>query len=103
MTQDLAARPTTDSDAPCVTPRTAPADAWIRPATRWVALLLGSAIVLYLCWLIVSPFVDVILWSVVLVVVFMPVPRRVAARVPSPSIAAAISCAAVILAILLPL
>src|SRR4051794_2524572 len=99
MTQDLATRPSPDPDAA----PTAPADAWIRPATRWVALLLISAVVLYLCWLIVSPFVDVILWSVVLVVVFGPVHRRIRERVRSSNGAAAISCVLVILAILLPL
>jgi predicted PurR-regulated permease PerM len=80
-----------------------PADEWTRPATRWLALLAATVIVLYLCWLMLAPFVDVLLWAVVLVVVFHPVHLRLAARVKSPSLAAGISCLIVIVTILLPL
>lgn len=76
---------------------------WTKPVTRWVALLVVTALVAYLCWLMLAPFVDVLMWAVVLVVAFYPVHRRVLAKVRSPGGAAALSCLIVILTLLLPL
>ena len=39
---------------------------------RWLALLAITLIAIYLCWLIVLPFLDVITWSVVLAVMLYP-------------------------------
>ncbi len=60
------------------------------------------AIALYLCWLMVQPFVNVILWASVLAVVFYPLHRRIRDRVGSPSGAAALSTLLVVFLILLP-
>ena len=60
------------------------------------------AIALYLCWLMVQPFVKVILWAVVLAVVFYPLHRRIRARIGSPSGASIVSTLLVIVLILLP-
>lgn len=73
------------------------------PIARWVALAVVTAVVAYLCWLIVAPFLDVILWAVVLVVAFQPLHRRVRARVKSPVRAAAVSTLLVLVTILVPL
>ena len=78
-------------------------DWWARPVARWVALLVVSGVVAYLLWLMLAPFVDVVMWAVVLVVVFQPVHRRLVARTRSPSTAAVLSCLLVIVVILLPL
>jgi predicted PurR-regulated permease PerM len=67
-----------------------------------VTLLLVLAFALYVCWLMVQPFLNVILWAAVLAVVFYPLHRRIRSRVPSPSGAAAISTLAVIVLILAP-
>jgi predicted PurR-regulated permease PerM len=72
-------------------------------ATRWVALVVVTAAVAYLCWLIVAPFLDVIMWAVVLVVAFQPLHRRVQARVKSPARAAVVSTLLVLVTILVPL
>src|ERR1044072_7017685 len=70
---------------------------------RWVGLLVAAVIALYLCWKMLEPFIEVLLWAVVLVIVFMPVHRRVRARVGSPGWSAMISCLLVVVVILVPL
>ena len=60
------------------------------------------ALALYLCWLMVQPFVNVVLWAAVLAVVFYPMHRRIQARVGSPSGAAALSTLLVIVLICFP-
>src|SRR5215213_3722951 len=70
---------------------------------RWVGLLLAALIALYLCWKMLEPFIEVLLWAVVLVIVFMPVHRRVRARVGSPGWSAMVSCLLVVVVILVPL
>ena len=80
------------------TPRGVP-----RFGARWIALLAATLIALYLCWLMVSPFIEVLLWAGVLVVVFFPIHQRILARVPNPNVAAALSCLLVAVTILGPL
>ena len=69
---------------------------------RWWVLLLVTAILLYLCWRMVQPFLNVILWATVLVILFYPVHRRLLRRIKNPSLAALVSCVLVILIILVP-
>jgi predicted PurR-regulated permease PerM len=70
---------------------------------RWVGLMAATVVALYLCWTMLQPFIEVLLWAVVLVIVFMPVHRRVRARVGSPGWSAMISCLLVVIVILVPL
>jgi predicted PurR-regulated permease PerM len=70
---------------------------------RWVGLLAATFVALYLCWAMLQPFIEVLLWAVVLVIVFMPVHRRVRARVGSPGWSAMVSCLLVVVVILVPL
>ncbi|HEX8501270.1 MAG TPA: AI-2E family transporter [Pyrinomonadaceae bacterium] len=70
---------------------------------RWVGLLAATLVALYLCWLMLQPFIEVVLWAVVLVIVFFPVHRRIRARVGSPGWSAVLSCLLVIVVILVPL
>ena len=67
-----------------------------------IALGVVLAIALYLCWQMVQPFTNVILWAVVLAVVFYPMHRRIRVRVRQPSGAAIISTVLVVVLILLP-
>jgi predicted PurR-regulated permease PerM len=69
---------------------------------RWWVLLLVTAVALYLCWLMVKPFMAVLMWAAVLVIVFYPIHRRLVERTKKPSLSALISCALVILTILVP-
>jgi predicted PurR-regulated permease PerM len=69
---------------------------------RSLGLLVIFAIAAYLCWLMLRPFVGVLMWAIVLVVVFYPVHRRLVAWTGTPGTAAALSTLLVILTILLP-
>jgi predicted PurR-regulated permease PerM len=70
---------------------------------RWIALLAATAACLYLCWLMILPFINVLAWATVLVVVFYPIHRRLVERTKRPATSALISCLLVIFVILLPL
>ena len=70
---------------------------------RWWTLLAVTAIAIYLCWLIMKPFVGVLLWAAVLVIVFYPVHRRLVTRTKKPALSALLSCVLVVLVILIPL
>jgi predicted PurR-regulated permease PerM len=70
---------------------------------RWFALLAVTALILYLCWLMLEPFVDVLMWAVVLVVTFFPLHRRILRRTGAPNTTAAISCVLVVVTIVVPL
>src|SRR5687768_2371393 len=73
-----------------------------RPTGRSLGLLVIFGIAAYLCWLVIQPFVGVLMWAIVLVVVFYPAHRRLAAWTGNPGTAAALSTLLVILTILLP-
>ena len=70
---------------------------------RWIAVLAVTAIALYLCWLMLRPFMSVLAWAGVLVVVFYPVHKRIAERTGRRSLSALISCLVVVLLVVLPL
>src|SRR5215207_5776378 len=70
---------------------------------RRLALLAATAIVLYLCWLMLEPFVDVLLWGAVLAMVSWPVNKRIRAKGRSANAAALITTALVMLVVLIPL
>src|SRR4029079_10971755 len=59
-------------------------------------------IALYVCWLMIQPFVNVLMWAAVLSVVFFPLHRRILDRTGKPSLAAILSTLLVVLLILLP-
>jgi predicted PurR-regulated permease PerM len=69
---------------------------------RWMALVVALLAALYLCWLMLQPFIDVLLWALVLAVVFMPVHRRILARLGSATTSAVLSTLLVVVTILVP-
>lgn len=73
-----------------------------RRQLRWWILIAVTAIALYLCWLMVKPFVGVLGWASVLVIVFYPIHRRLDQRLKREGLSALISCLLVILTILVP-
>lgn len=70
---------------------------------RWAILVGATALVIYLCARILVPFVNVIAWSLVLVIAFYPVQERVLQRTGRPSLSAFITTLTVIFTILIPL
>jgi predicted PurR-regulated permease PerM len=67
-----------------------------------ITLLVALAFALYVCWLMLQPFLNVLLWAIVLTVVFYPMHNRIRVRLPGASSAAALSTLLVIVLILLP-
>jgi predicted PurR-regulated permease PerM len=55
-----------------------------RDQARWIILLGTLAGALYLCWLMLKPFIGVLLWAAVLTMTFEPVHRRIVARTKTP-------------------
>ena len=73
-----------------------------RDQARWIILLATLAGAMYLCWLMLKPFVGVLLWAAVLTMSFEPVHRRLLERTRRPNLSAALSCTLVVLAIGVP-
>ena len=71
--------------------------------TRWLGVLAATGIGLYLCWLMLKPFIGVLEWAIVLVIVFHPVHRRLTSRIRYRGLSALLSCFLVILIVVLPL
>jgi predicted PurR-regulated permease PerM len=69
---------------------------------RWLALLAITLIALYLCWLIVAPFLDVILWAVVLAIIAYPYHLKLRHRGMGRNMAALVSTLGVCVVVLLP-
>ncbi|HRK31369.1 MAG TPA: AI-2E family transporter, partial [Tepidisphaeraceae bacterium] len=70
---------------------------------NWIALLVFTAIAVYLSWLIIAPFIEVIIWSAVLAVVSYPVYLRWRKRGRGPAVAAFLTTTFVVLVIVVPL
>lgn len=69
---------------------------------RWIAVLATTALALYLCWLMLRPFVTVLEWAAVLVILFYPVHKRLAQKIKHRSLSALLSSLLVIIIIVLP-
>lgn len=70
---------------------------------RWLAVVAATALGLYLCWLMLRPFIGVLEWAIVLVIVLYPVHLRLTRRIRSRSLSALLSCFLVLLVVVLPL
>src|SRR5260221_13411241 len=74
-----------------------------RSDTRWLALVAATGIVFYLCWQMLSPFVDVLLWATVLAIVMWPVKRRLGRVGYSANVSAILTTALGGLGVVIPL
>ena len=70
---------------------------------RWIALLVVTGLALYVCWLMIKPFLGVLAWAVVLVIVFYPVHQRLSRNIKRPGLRALLSCLLVVVVVVLPL
>lgn len=70
---------------------------------RWLALLITAALALYVCWLMLEPFIDVLAWAAVLAVLFNPLHKRIIAGTGHPGLSAMISTVIVVAVILVPI
>ena len=88
--------------------KTLPLNSAAPPATqrfspRWLGLLAITLIALYLCWLIVAPFLDVILWALVLAIIAYPYHLKLRNWGMGRNRAALLSTFGVILVVLVPI
>ena len=74
-----------------------------RPQSQWILLVALTALALYLCWSILRPFLPVLLWATVLVIVFHPAYRWWRQRLGNASLAALTTTLLVIVTIIVPL
>lgn len=70
---------------------------------RWLAVLVATAIALYLCWLMLRPFLGVLAWAIVLVIVFYPVHKQLGNKIKRRGLHALLSSTLVVLIVVLPL
>jgi predicted PurR-regulated permease PerM len=70
---------------------------------RWIGVLAATAIALYLCWLMLRPFITVLEWAAVLVIVFYPIHKRLARKIKRRGLSALLSSLLVIVILVLPL
>lgn len=73
------------------------------PLAGWIGVLAATGVALYVCWLMLSPFVTVLEWAAVLVIVFYPVHKRLSQRFKRPGLSALISTLLVIILVVAPL
>ena len=72
-------------------------------ALKWTIFLAATALILYLCLLIVRPFLNVIAWSSVLVITFYPVHQRLVRKTGRVSLSAFVCSVMVVVAFVIPL
>ena len=76
---------------------------WLTRESILVLVLLAvSALVAWLCWQMVEPFVPALTWAVVLAVIAHPLHERLLARIAWPGLAATLAVIAVTVVIALP-
>ncbi len=73
-----------------------------RDQARWLILLATLAGALYLCWMMLKPFIGVLLWAGVLTVTFGPVHRWLVRKTGRQNLSAALSCLLVVLTLGIP-
>lgn len=74
-----------------------------RPDIRWIALIAGTILMLYLCWEMLRPFLQVIVWSALIAILFFPAHRFILARVRRPALAASLSLLLVFVVVVAPI
>jgi predicted PurR-regulated permease PerM len=74
-----------------------------RPQSQWILLVALTGLALYLCWAILQPFLPVLLWAAVLVIVFYPGYRWWRVKLRSASLAALVTTLLVIITIIVPI
>lgn len=75
-----------------------------RDLARWLILLASMAGALYMCWLMLRPFVGVLLWATVFTLTFAPVHQRILARMGGrPNVSAGLATLFVMFVIGLPM
>jgi predicted PurR-regulated permease PerM len=72
-------------------------------ALRWTIFLGATAVVVYLCLLILGPFLDVMAWAIVLAITFHPLQQELVRKTGRVSLSAFIASTLVVVAFVIPL
>ena len=75
---------------------------WTRDHALVVVLVVATAVLLFLCWQLVRPFLGAIAWALALAVVAHPLHRFIARRIEKPTLAAGLAVLLVALVIVVP-
>jgi predicted PurR-regulated permease PerM len=75
----------------------------VQRALKWSIFLSATGLVVYLCWLILQPFLSVIAWSAVLAITCYPFYQRLVRKTGRRALSAFISSALVVLGFVVPL
>lgn len=75
---------------------------WTRQHALIVVLVAATALLLFLCWLLVQPFLGAIAWALALAVIAHPLHGWFARRIEKPSLAAGLAVFAIFLVIVTP-
>ena len=70
---------------------------------RWILTVLLTAVLVYLCWQMVQPFISTLLWSIVLSIIAMPIHKRLRRWGHSPTVAAMITLVFIIIVVVIPM
>jgi predicted PurR-regulated permease PerM len=74
-----------------------------RPRMQAVVLLAATALGLFLCYLLIHPFLPALSWGLALAVVGYPIHKAICRRVPYPTLSASLTVAVIAAVIILPL
>jgi predicted PurR-regulated permease PerM len=77
--------------------------AWVQRVLKWSIFLSATGLVVYLCLLVLHPFLNVIAWSTVLAITCYPLHQRLVQKTGRPALSAFVSSALVVLGCLIPL
>jgi predicted PurR-regulated permease PerM len=70
---------------------------------RWLVWLIVTGLMLYLCWKMLEPFVNILLSAIVQVAVFLPLHQHVLKRLKNPSLSALATIGLILLIVTAPL
>jgi predicted PurR-regulated permease PerM len=70
---------------------------------QFILLMFITGLMLYLCWQMVLPFISIILWSVILVIIFHPFYRKIYAKTKNHPLSAIITIAISLLTFIIPI
>jgi predicted PurR-regulated permease PerM len=70
---------------------------------RWLVWLILTGLMLYLCWKMLEPFVDILLSAIVLVTVFMPLHQYIFKKTGKPGLSALATIGIILLIVIVPL
>ncbi len=70
---------------------------------QFILLMFITGLLLYLCWLMVAPFISIILWSAILVIIFHPLYKKLLLKTKNHPLSAIITIVVSLLTFIIPL